>query len=176
MRLVLVRHTSVSGVQGMCYGRTDVALSQSFAADAAAVRAVLPPGPWPLVASPARRCRRLAETFGPAMTIDKRLDEIDFGAWDGRAWDDLPRAPLDRWCADFVNLRPPGGESFAELIDRAEKFVDEMADMHAGRTLVAVTHAGVIRALLAPRRGLSYTDAFSIAVPHGSVHLLDVPA
>lgn len=176
MRLVLVRHTSVAGVQGLCYGRTEVALAESFEADAAAVRAALPPGPWPLVASPARRCRRLAETFGIAMTIDPRLGEIDFGAWEGRAWDDLPRAILDRWCADFVNRRPPGGESFAELAARAEAFVADMARRHEGRTLVAVTHAGIIRALLAPRRGLPYTEAFSIAAPHGSVHVLELSA
>jgi alpha-ribazole phosphatase len=125
-----------------------------------------------VISSPARRCRRLAESFGAPVSVDARLQELDFGAWDGRAWDDLPRPALDRWCDDFVNARPPGGESFAALIARAEAFV---ADLTTGGTVVAVTHAGVIRALLAPRRGLAYTDAFGIAVPPGSLHVLDVP-
>jgi len=172
-RLVLVRHTPVKGVQGLCYGRTDVDLPESFAQDAEAVRAALPPAPWTLYASPARRCRRLAEWLGGGVTTDPRLQELDFGDWEGRAWNDLPRPELDRWCGDFVGLRPPGGEAFAELAARAGDFAAEMAGRHAGGCVVAVTHAGVIRALLAARSGLPYADAFSIAVAPGSVHVLD---
>ena len=175
MILLLVRHTAVSGIDGLCYGRTEVALADSFPAEAAAVRAALPPLPWTLHASPAGRCRRLADSFGPPVAIDARLRELDFGGWDGRAWDDLPRPALDRWCDDFVSTCPPGGESFSELAARAEAFVADLARGDASATVVAVTHAGVIRALLAPRRGLALADAFSLAVPPGSVHSLDIP-
>jgi alpha-ribazole phosphatase len=175
MRLILVRHTSVSGTTGLCYGRTEVALADSFVGEAAVVRAALPPGPWSLHASPALRCRRLAETLGVAVAIDARLQEVHFGDWEGRAWDDLPRKAVDRWCDDFVATRPPHGETFAELAARAENFVADMARGAPAGTVVAVTHAGVIRALLAPRRGLAYADAFSIAVPPGSAHILDLP-
>lgn len=175
MKLFLVRHTAVSGTEGLCYGRTEVALADSFVADSARVRAALPPPPWSLHASPAQRCRRLAETFGPAVAIDSRLHELNFGDWDGRAWDDLPRPALDRWCDDFTAARPPGGETFFELAARAEAFVADLAGRDPAATAVAVTHAGTIRALLAPRRGLAATDAFTIAVPPGSVHVLDVP-
>jgi len=170
MKLLLIRHTAVTGTDGLCYGRTDVKLAASFAAEAAAVRAALPPPPWTVYASPALRCRLLAATFAAPVTVDPRLGEVDFGDWDGRAWDDLPRAALDGWCTDFVHARPPGGESFTDLIARAEDFVADSARRHAGGRVLAVTHAGVIRALLAPRRGVGYTDAFSIAVPHGSIH------
>jgi alpha-ribazole phosphatase len=173
MKLFLIRHTAVAGTDGLCYGRTDVPLAAGFAAEAAAVRAALPPPPWTLYASPALRCRLLAETFDVPVIVDPRLAEVDFGDWDGRAWDDLPRAALDGWCDDFVHARPPGGEAFTDLITRAEAFVADIARRHAGGTVVAVTHAGIIRALLAPRRGLGYTDAFSIAVPHGSIHACD---
>ncbi|MGC4106885.1 MAG: alpha-ribazole phosphatase [Thermomicrobiales bacterium] len=173
MRLILVRHTPVANAAGLCYGRADLDLADSFGADAAAVRATLPPGPWAVVSSPARRCRRLAETLGPVVTLDPRLAEADFGAWDGRAWDDLPRAEVDRWCDDFVTVRPPGGESFADVAARAEAFVADMTRRHPHGTVLAVTHAGVIRALLAPRRGVAYKDAFSLAVPPGSVHMLE---
>ena len=42
----------------------------------------------------------------------------------------------------------------------------------ASAPVVAVTHGGVIRALLARARGLALTDAFSIEAPPGSVHRL----
>ncbi len=175
MRLILVRHTAVSGTEGLCYGRTEVALADSFPAEAAGVRAALPPGPWSVHASPSLRCRRLADSFGLPVAIDARLHELDFGEWDGRAWNDLPRFAIDRWCDDYVSTRPPHGETFAELAIRAEAFVAELAARDPSGTAVAVTHAGLIRALLAPRRGLAITEAFSIAVPPGSVHSLEVP-
>lgn len=175
MKLILVRHTSVNGTEGLCYGRTEVALADSFFTEAASVRAALPPGPWSLHASPARRCRRLAESLGGPVAIDPRLHEVNFGDWEGRAWDELPRAALDQWCGDFVLARPPHGETFTELAARAEAFVADLARGDSSGTAVAVTHAGVIRALLAPRRGLRYRDAFTIAVPPGSLHSLDLP-
>jgi alpha-ribazole phosphatase len=173
MKLLLIRHTAVTGTDGICYGRTDVPLADSFAAEAAAVRAALPPPPWTLYASPALRCRLLAETFGLPVTVDARLGEVDFGDWDGCAWNDLPRPALDGWCADFVHARPPNGESFTDLIARAEAFVADIARRHPDGTVLAVTHAGIIRALLALRRGLGYAEAFSIAVPYGSIHACD---
>lgn len=175
MRLVLLRHTNVMGTTGQCYGRTNVPLAETFPREAASVRAALPPGPFTLHTSPALRCRRLAETFGVPFTIDPRLHELDFGDWEGRAWDDLPRPLLDRWCAGFVHARPPNGETFTELAARAEDFVSGLARTEPAGTVVVVTHAGVIRALLAPRHGLDMTDAFTIAVPPGSMHSLDLP-
>jgi len=169
-RLILIRHTAVSGTGGLCYGRSDVALSADFAADAASVEAALPPGPWLVYSSPSRRCLRLAERFGAPVMIDDRLCELDFGAWEGRAWDDLPRGDLDAWCADYVHARPPGGESFAELAARALSFADDMAARHARSCVVAVTHAGVIRALVAQARGIKLADAFSVDVAFGSLH------
>lgn len=174
MKLILVRHTAVSGAEGLCYGRTEMALAESFTAEAAAVRAALPPPPWSLHASPALRCRALAESFGPPVVIDARLHELDFGDWEGRAWNDLPRAAVDRWCDNFVTARPPHGETYGELAARAEAFVAGLAGGDPAGTAVVVTHAGLIRALLAPRRGLAAAAAFSLVVPPGSVHILDV--
>jgi alpha-ribazole phosphatase len=169
-RLILIRHTSVSGTEGLCYGRSDVALSGNFEADAASVEAALPPGPWVVYSSPSRRCVRLAERLGAPVLIDNRLSELDFGAWDGRAWDDLPRDCLDAWCHDYVQGRPPGGESFADLASRALSFAEGVAARHAGRCVLAVTHAGVIRALVGRSHGIPLADAFSVDVAFGSLH------
>jgi alpha-ribazole phosphatase len=169
-RLILIRHTAVSGVEGLCYGRSEVALSQTFETDAASVAAALPPGPCVVYSSPSRRCRRLAERFSVPLAIDDRLRELDFGAWEGRAWNDLPRGDLDLWCADHVCRRPPGGESFAELAARALSFAENVVACHGNRCVLAVTHAGVIRALVARARGIPLAEAFSMDVAFGSLH------
>ena len=45
MEIYLIRHTSVSVEAGICYGQSDVPVAESFAAEAAQVRAKLPPPP-----------------------------------------------------------------------------------------------------------------------------------
>lgn len=170
--MILVRHTTPAGASGLCYGRLDLPLADSFETEAAAVRAALPPGPWRLISSPATRCRLLAERLGQPVTLDPRLAEMDFGAWEGLRWDDIPRDVLDPWCADFVTARPPGGETFTELAARAHAFTAEIAARPDAAQTVVVTHSGVIRALLTAARGMSLTEAFSLDVPFGSVQVV----
>lgn len=172
MNILLVRHTQTAVPAGLCYGRTDVPLADTFPAEAAAVRAALSPPPWRLVSSPAARCRRLAEFLGAPIASDERLRELDFGAWENRLWTELPRAETEPWLADFVHRRPPGGESFGELAARAAAALADLTRSDDVRPLVVVTHAGVIRALLARAEGRPLAEAFGTPVPFGSVHLL----
>lgn len=148
MRLHLIRHPRPLIAAGLCYGRLDIA-AENPPALAAALQAELPPG-LPLWTSPLRRCRDLAALLHPAPRIDARLAEMDFGAWEGRPWDAIPRPELDAWAADVAGYAPPGGESPRALLARALAFVQSLAVDEA----VVVTHAGVIRTLLAHSRKL----------------------
>jgi alpha-ribazole phosphatase len=172
MNLILIRHTPAAVEQGICYGRTDVPLHATFTSDREVVRAQLPAPPWRVVSSPLTRCRQLAESLGSPVRIDERLVELNFGRWELRRWEDIPREELDKWGADFVSRPPPGGESFLELAVRAEHFVSDCAKLYFGETVLVVTHAGVIRALLAPRLGLTLKQAFSIPVDFGGLYPL----
>ncbi len=174
MPVILVRHTSVSLEPGICYGISEVPLADTFQAEAERVNHSLPPGPRLVVSSPSGRCLSLARVLagdGPVAT-DPRLHELNFGAWEGRHWDELPRTEVDAWGADFVNRAPPGGESFAQLSARAKACLADLLRRHAGETLVLVTHGGIIRALLATRSGLVLRDAFSIPVDFAGVYPL----
>ena len=71
---------------------------------------------------------------------------MDFGAWEGRPWNAIPRAELDAWAADLLHARPHGGESVA-MLARPHPPRARRAAAAAGDTL-AVTHAGPIRAAL----------------------------
>lgn len=148
MALTLVRHTRPAH-EGVCIGRTDVPLAPGFAAEAAAVAAAL--GPVARIASsPLARCRRLAEVLGAAtgapVALDPRLAEMDFGAWEGRRWDAIPRAELDAWAADLTGARPHGGESVAMLLERTRAALADCRE--ADGPWLVVSHAGVIRAAL----------------------------
>lgn len=149
MALILLRHTTPDVAPGLCYGRTDLPLAAAFEAEAEAVLARLPKVAG-IVTSPLFRCRALAERIGAArgcaVAEATALIEMDFGAWEGLAWADIPRAELDAWAADFMGYDGHGGESVAALLGRVGPALDGLAP----DTLV-VCHAGVIKAALAHR-------------------------
>lgn len=160
-----IRHPPLPDMHGLCYGRSDIDLpAHVFEAAARTLHPQLPN--WPIVSSPARRCIGLARALialddpPRACAIDPCLHEMDFGAWERRPWSDIPRDALDAWSRDIANYRPPRGECFADLIARVGTALSALDVPH-----VVVTHAGVIRAAHAVRRGTPLPDAAAIDVP-----------
>ena len=149
LTLQLIRHPRPLVEPGICYGRLDVA-AENATPHARRLLAELPPG-LPVWSSPLQRCRVLACALHPEPLLDARLAEMDFGAWEGLAWDAVPRQQLDAWAADVAGYAPPGGESPRQLQARALAFVEALDVPEA----VLVTHAGVIRTLVAHQQGLS---------------------
>lgn len=137
---------------------------------AGALLVELPPG-LPVWTSPLRRCRDLAERLHPQPIIDDRLAEMHFGDWEGRRWDDIPRTELDAWAADVAGYAPPGGESPRQLQRRALDFVESLDVPEA----VIVTHAGVIRTLLAHWQGLAPERWTELNFAYGSCTVIDIP-
>lgn len=162
MLLHLIRHPRPQLDAGICYGRLDVAAPlESGLVDR--LRQSLPSG-LPLWSSPLRRCRDLAAALHPQPIFDGRLREMNFGAWEGQAWDDIPRAELDAWAADVADFAPPEGESPRAVQLRALAFVAGLSVPEA----IVVTHAGVIRCLLAHSLGLPAVRWSELQFPYGS--------
>ncbi|EHJ49321.1 Phosphoglycerate mutase [Solidesulfovibrio carbinoliphilus subsp. oakridgensis] len=82
------------------------------------------------------------------VTLDRRLREQHFGEWTGRYWRDIPADALAAAEAAGWNFTPPGGESRAEVRQRAEHALVDAARANAGRSVLVVTHQGVIKAVL----------------------------
>ncbi|WP_372834603.1 histidine phosphatase family protein [Puniceibacterium confluentis] len=165
MAVTLVRHTRPDVAEGVCYGRSDLALAAGFEADCGAVIAGLAP-PVAVVSSPLRRCRILAEricaVFGVALHVSEDFSEMDFGTWEGRRWDAIGRPALDAWAADFFGYGGHGGETVEMLRDRVARGLQALPD-----GALVVTHAGVIKAALALRGdvdGWEYRPAFGAVV------------
>jgi len=155
MRLLLVRHPRPDIASGLCYGRSDVPADE---ADLERVRATLPSG-LPTYSSPLRRCAQLANALHPAqLRFDARLAEMDFGTWELRSWDAIPRSEVDAWAADLLDYRPGGGESVRDVARRVADFrADLLAQGHA--EALVICHAGTIRLLCALHTGHSLDTA-----------------
>lgn len=175
MQLCLIRHTRVLA-DGLCYGRHNPPLAPSFAIEAEAVKARLAgAAPMAVYSSPAARCRALAEHFGWRPQYDARLQELDFGHWEGRAWEAIPRAESEHWMADFVHRAPPNGESYAALQVRVVACLSEIRQ-HGVEQAVVVSHAGVIRAALAWLHNIPLAQSFTqIHVDYGAVIDVTLP-
>ncbi|MFN6979601.1 MAG: histidine phosphatase family protein [Gemmobacter sp.] len=154
MALTLLRHTRPLGAEGLCYGHTDLAPGPDLAGEAARLAAELPPFAV-VVTSPLTRCRALAEALAAArgvpLAVDPRIAEMDFGTWEGRPWAAIPRAEIDAWAADLMHACPHGGETVAALAARVGAALGDWRASPAPR--LAVTHAGVVKAVRAARAG-----------------------
>ena len=111
--------------------------------------------------------RELAEPREPIVCED--LVELDFGAWEGRPWEAVPRDELNAWAADLWRHRPGGGESAAMAAGRWRRF-SQAFQHHTAKAALAVTHAGLIRVALACAGELSGPHFASIPIPFGSIH------
>ena len=111
-----------------------------------------------IYASPMERTQETARPIAKALNLRVRtlkgLNECDFGDWTGRRLRDLSK--LKSWST--VQKKPssfrfPNGESFSEMQNRMLRTVDKMRERHPGETIVCVSHADPIKAILASAVG-----------------------
>jgi alpha-ribazole phosphatase len=173
MTITLIRHTSVNVPSGICYGQSDIDVSDNFKSEAPIVKDKLASNNYDAVySSPLQRCEKLAHYCGfENPTIDARLMEINFGNWEMQAWDAIGPTALDAWAANIAGFRPPGGETGHELQQRVLAWLREISDRH--HHAIVVTHAGVIRALQAHHQRLSGTNWLKLRYDYGELLYLD---
>ena len=179
MQLYLIRHPAPVDVDGLCYGRLEVAVEQEAVSAVAQSLSAQISGQTlasaAIYCSPSSRCLGLAQHIASPREPEPAEDlmEMCFGNWQGRRWDAIPRDELDAWARDVWHYRPGGGESAEMVAARWERWVHQVRRRHAGE-VVAVTHAGVIRVALA-RAGRTFgARALEAHIPFGSIHRLDL--
>jgi broad specificity phosphatase PhoE len=95
------------------------------------------------------------------------FDEVDFGAWTGRFFDELEQSDRDRWrqwCLQRSQAQPPGGEPFPEVCRRAVQAVHDLGARYPDGPVLIVSHADVIKSVLATalQVPLDHLDCFDI--------------
>lgn len=149
-RLWLVRHARPLVEPGICYGASDLEADLQDTQRAALELAQALPAGARLFMSGLRRAQQLAQAVHDlrpdlaAPVCDLRLNEMDFGRFELKRWDQIDKAEFDGWTADFHAHRFGGRESVGELLERVAQALEATAQ--AG-DCIWVTHAGVIRAV-----------------------------
>jgi len=128
--------------------------------------------------SPMRRCRETAAAIlgDRGVCIDPDLREIDFGRWEGRTFAEAAAADpgiVERWASFEPGFAFPGGESVGHFLERIDRAADRLARQEA-RTVLAVTHGGVIRAMICHLLGLDARKYVAFDVPYGAMVVIDL--
>src|SRR5438067_5109821 len=134
-----------------------------------------------IVTSPLERCLQTAEQVaagrdGVPIEKEDRVGEAGYGDWSGKELKKLPKDPLWRQ----VQLHPsavrfPGeeGERFADLQTRAVAAIrDWNARLGADATYAVVSHADVIKAIVADAIGLHFDLFQRIVVDPASITVI----
>lgn len=134
-------------------------------------------GALPFIASPLHRARETMEIVRSAMdlapddySLDPRLKEINYGAWQGTLAVDLPRVDPEGLAArnrDTFHWRPRGGESYADLSQRAVGWLNSVE-----RDCVVVAHGGISRVLRGHIYGLELPEIPDLSVPQDRILIL----
>jgi len=171
MEIYLVRHTTPKIEKGICYGQTNVGVTESFTNEVTTIKKQLPDSNNCIIYSSSLfRCYKLATELGNPVFIDSRLKEVNFGSWENTAWNDIPKKESDSWMNNFVTEKPPKGESYIELQKRVINFFEILINKTKPTdSVIVVCHAGPMRAWLSYIQQIALKDSFNIKIDYGQV-------
>ena len=152
----LIRHASCDGLGQKLWGRTPgICLNERGAQQAQClIDRFKNMSLDAIYSSPLERALQTATVIANSMKLDVKTcdaaNEIDFGEWTGKTFDELSRD--ERW-RHFNRRRSvtmiPGGESFLEVQNRIVKELETLALKHGESHVAIISHADIIRAAVA---------------------------
>ena len=177
-----VRHAPVREAAGRVTGQLDLEADCSGHEQIARVAVRLPQHPvW--MSSQLRRARQTMEVLhkacgitGASIDVERDVAEQDFGDWQGKTYAELEGSDADRYKKFWIapgTTRPPGGESFADVMMRVARAVERRSASHPDGDIVVVGHGGSIRAAVAQALGLGPARALALQVDPLSLTRLD---
>ena len=175
--LALIRHgRTVWNESGRVQGRSDTPLSEAGRADVS--RWILPSevDNFDWMTSPLRRAVETAQLLGVSnAATEPRLAEMHWGDWEGMTLGELRGRYGDEMIqneARGLDFCAPGGESPREVQFRLSAWLTEISAR--GRPVAAVTHKGVIRAILALATGWDMTGPPPMRLDWAGCHLFEL--
>ena len=179
--LFLMRHGAIA-TPGILAGKTDIALSELGREQVSTALASIEEVER-CISSPLIRCHQSANRFcqqqSLPLAVDSRIQEMNFGDWDGRPYQDLwamsacsPTSSIgDFWQNPWQNP-PPNGETMENFVSRVDSWWQDFCSKSKLQNTLVFTHAGVIKHLLARMLNLPIPGTVhmsSIEVPYASV-------
>jgi phosphoserine phosphatase len=183
-KILLTRHGHVEGIHPERFrGREPLELTARGRAEAAAVAQRIA-GVWrplKIYTSPMSRCvatgAAIAKACGIAAEVCNDLNDIDYGAWQFKTFEEAKAdnpTLLAAWFATPQLVRFPRGESLQDLAARTANALRFVLDRHRDDTIVLVGHDSVNRALLLQCLGMPLSSYFRIAQAPCCLNEIDI--
>jgi len=173
MNLYLIRHTHPDVITGVCYGQTNLDTTETFKIEAEAVKTNLKGIQFThCFSSPLQRCFKLAKELSGENIIqtDNRLKEMNFGDWEMMSWDEIRKKDgAESWFNDFLHIPCPNGESYEQMIQRIQSFIQAINTLPDNSEVLIVTHAGCIRSFLTLLEGEDPLKIFNRGIEYGEI-------
>lgn len=178
--LLLIRHGTTAATGSRLGGRTAASLDDAGREQArAAGERIAALRPRAVYASPLARTRETADII--AGVLDRTVEpldgllEVEYGRWTDRPLEPLTRTKL--W--PVIQQRPslvrfPDGETIRGAQLRAVDAVEQIVERHRRQTVVAVSHADVIKAVVAFYLGMPLDSFQRLVVAPASVTALQL--
>ncbi|MDX8528970.1 histidine phosphatase family protein [Mesorhizobium sp. MSK_1335] len=128
-----------------------------------------------IFSSPRKRTLETAKPIATACGIERisirqELDEIDFGAWSGKTFEELNGdAAWRMWNDRRQNARTPSGETMQGTQHRVIGLMDALRQQNPSRCVALISHADVIKAAVCKVLGLQLGDCFRFDIEPASV-------
>lgn len=106
--------------------------------------------------------------------IDKRINEMDMGIFEGRDYKQLEELYPEQWkgwCENWIDYTPPKGENFSSFYKRIESFINDIKALKDENILI-VTHGGVIKSFYTYVMGGHPEMFWKFATRNGDISLI----
>ena len=179
MKIFLIRHGETVEnaqhiVQGQSYGRLSpkgMEQARKVASRLAKERIDA------IISSPLERAdltaQEIAKQHGLEITYDDRISERKFGSLEGikrdEYFDRIKKSGLPKH-----EFRPPGGESYVDMIKRVESFYRMLLEKYTGKTVVIVAHGALNRVFLSAVNHVPIEKAHDVEQENTCVNVIEV--
>ena len=170
-RFCMVRHGETDwNLEGRYQGQSDVPLNKNGHDQAKTLARNLRGHHFTaLYTSDMERARETAAALAHELNLtpisDARLREIHQGEWEGQLAEVIKKRYSEIWDARFTNpenVRPPGGESVAEVSSRIIAALDEYAKLYPDGEILVVSHGLSIATAVCKVKGIPLSRVYTV--------------
>jgi alpha-ribazole phosphatase len=183
MKLLITRHGETEWNLIRRYqGQSDIPLNETGIRQAGQIAKRLSPEKIDFIYSSdlsravdTAQCISSMQEQTPALQTDSRWRELNFGDWEGLNHEKMNAGWRDealRWYQDPVNTPTPNGESLSQLAGRVNSALDELKNNHKDKTVLVVSHSGVIQSLLCLTLGVELSRYWQFRVLQASLTII----
>ena len=181
MKIYLIRHGQTDwNLEGKIQGRHDVSLNKTGLKQAELLAMGMDKRPVvQIFSSRQKRALETAQAVGRrqhvAVTVIDGLEEVEFGEWEGKTWDEISREYPEEfkvWCTEPAEIVPPGGESRPQIYRRIGNALNEILRRSRG-DIAIVSHGAALAYMVSLMLEKELGDHDEIIVKNASISTVE---